>query len=138
MWTSFINWFKSLFTSTSTNAITQAVAEALGGATSVAIIELVDKDNKSGTAKDINSIGEAVLSLLAGGVPTSDQISAVMANLKSNSSTTDYALLGQKFLTLFTAQLTAWKSAGYTSTAIIQYANWYITGMQLTASAYIS
>jgi|GEM_PF-6226713 len=121
---------------TAATALTQFGVEAAGTGASIAIVQLAGQNNKHGTAQDILAIDVALLTLLDGTVPTQDQITAVMSSFKSDSSTTDYALISQKIASQFSSQLTAWQKSGATPQQITQYATWFIYGSQLGASIY--
>lgn len=124
---SFWNWLKSFFTSTNSGVI--LIAQGAGTAAGVLIVNNVDKNNRSGTAADVNSIGTAVLSLLTGSVPSQTQIADVMDDLKADAETANYAAIAQQFLAAFEEQLNSWAKQGYTDKAITAYAKAFINGM---------
>ena len=115
--------------------LTQFGVTAAGTAVSIAVVELVDPSNKSGTANDILTIDAALLTLLNGTIPTATQIDTVMASFKSNASTTNYANIAQQVSSALQSQLSTWEKSGATATEITQYATWFISGTQLGAAA---
>jgi len=123
-------------TSTTASVFTQFGVEAAGTGATIAIVELVNKKDTHGTAQDILTIDAALLTLLNGTVPTEDQINSVMTSFKSDSSTTNYADIGQKIAAQFSTQIAAWEKSGATPQQITQYATWFIYGSQLGASIY--
>jgi hypothetical protein len=133
------NWLKSVWswlTSSSTaNSATLFLAQGAGTAAAVGIIVKIG-DNKAGTAADIESIADAITTLLTGTIPSSSQISGVLTNLKSNSATQNYASIAQQFVSAFQSQLTSWSAAGESTAIITQYAKAFITGMQTGADLY--
>lgn len=132
-----MNWLKKLWawlTSTETaNSATLLLAQGAGTAAAVAIVQNVDKNNKSGTAKDVVSIANAVNDLLTGKIPTSERIGEVLINLKANSSTTNYAMIAHQFISAFSDQLSAWAAQGASSAVITQYARAFIAGLKTGA-----